>query len=169
LLIVVDVGIYVTVLLRHTTHNPATDMDAIGLSVHPLVKAKIIQLVNDGVNKVAFSTMLLRETDTIVQQLGVTVQGRVDTRFYPTDQTIRNLRAQALKAWRLNTIDQEAVRMMMEQCQAKNPRDTFVFRPYKRGGESKMLAFIQTADQKRMLRRYVCMSCFTRGPHVLNR
>lgn len=152
--VVKHAGIYLKVYPRHTSHDPASDMDAVGLSVHPRVKAKIIELVNDGVNKLAFDKQLAREIDVIVKELGVNVNGQIDSRFYPSPQTIRNLRAQALKEWRLNSIDQQAVKMMMEAYQAKNPSDTFIYRPYKRDGESKLLLFIQTAEQKRLLRRY---------------
>jgi hypothetical protein len=133
-------------------------MDAIGLSVHPRVKAKIIELVKDGVKKEGFNNMLQREVDIIVSDLAAVVNGRVDARFYPSPQTVRNLRAQAVKALRLNSVDQVAVCQMLEALQTSNPQDTYVFRPYQReGGDSKLQVFIQTASQKRLLQRYVRM------------
>jgi hypothetical protein len=151
-------GIYLTLHLRHTTHDPSCDTDAIGLSVHPLVKAKIVELVSKGVSHLAFDTILREETEKIVRELGESVKvdtkAQIDSRFYPSAQTIRNLRGQALKEWCLNYIDQEAVRMMMEQYQADNPHDTFIFRPYQTDGQSRLLLFIQTAEQRRLLGRY---------------
>ena len=154
--VVILVGIYLTIHLLHTTHDPTSDMDAISLSVDPRVKAKIIELVNDGVKKEGFNNTLQREVDAIIAKLGIPVDGRVDARFYPSPQTIRNLRAQAVKALRLDAVDQVAVREMLETLQANNPQDTYLFRPYQRaGGDSKLQVFVQTASQKRMLLRYV--------------
>jgi hypothetical protein len=153
-----SVGIYLTVNLRHTTHNPSSDMDAVGLSVHPRVKAKIVDLVNKGVTNAGFDTCLREEVDKIVQELGIKVDS-VDSRFYPNAQTIRNLRAQALKEYRLNAIDQEAVRLLMAQYAADNPADTYFFRPYTRDGHSRLLLFIQTASQRRLLERCAHIVC----------
>jgi hypothetical protein len=138
--------------MHHSTHNPDDDVDALGLSIDPLIKEKVVELVHMGLVGVNFQRELSKAVVSIATELGIEIDS-VDTRFYPTEQTLRNVRRNALDAGRLSTIDQEACRLLVEKLSIENPHNHYVFRPFKKD-ESKIMVFMQTQEQQRLLLRY---------------
>ena len=68
-------------------------------------------------------------TTVLAPQLGITLS-KQNRAFYPTSTDVRNHIYIAKKALELSKIDQENVRLKVEQFQKRDSTSSFFFRPY---------------------------------------
>lgn len=94
--------------------------------IHPLLVAKITEMVLDGITNTAEVKRLLRfYTNTILaSQVGIKFS-KQNRAFYPTSINICNHIYAAKKTLELSKLDQENVRQMVKQHKQEDPTSSF--------------------------------------------
>ena len=113
----------------HTNHPTGTDI-AFAQKIHPLLAKKITELVSANITDVHEVKKLLKNyTNTdISKELGFRPQVH-DRAFNPSIVDIKNYVYQAKKALELSKMDQENLRLKIEQWKSDS-NSNFFFRPY---------------------------------------
>ena len=97
--------------------------------IHPLLVAKITEMVLDGITNTAEVKRSLRfyANTILASQVGIKFS-KQNRAFFPTSIDIRNHIYAAKKTLELSKLDQENVRQIVEQHR-KDPTSSFFFRP----------------------------------------
>ena len=98
--------------------------------IHPLLVAKITEMVLDGITNTAEVKRSLRfyMNTILASQVGIKFS-KQNRAFYPTSIDIRNHIYAAKKTLELSKLDQENVRQMVKQHKQEYPTSSFFFRP----------------------------------------
>ncbi len=112
----------------HPTGQPAV----FGQKLHPLVAQKIAEMVAAGIVDTA---EVKRSLKYYVNNLLSKEIGKMplehDRAFYPTNDDIRNHVKKAKRTLELSRLDQENLRLKVEEWQKSSPQSTFFFRPFR--------------------------------------
>ncbi|KXZ51760.1 hypothetical protein GPECTOR_11g204 [Gonium pectorale] len=103
--------VYITMDLRHTGHQPLSPVDLLSQPVHPDVAAKVRELSQLGMTFNAMQPQVTAFATDLALRLGVE-PNRLDARFFPRDEVLRNMMARAVREQRIHKIDQGAVRLL---------------------------------------------------------
>ena len=93
----------------------------------------------------AFSSQLVKAD-------AVNTDPNADTRYFPTERTIRNIAGRAIAKLRYHKYDQPAVEEFVKQRMAAFPDESWFFRPST--ADSKFLLVHQTPTMRSMLQKY---------------
>ncbi|XP_063440606.1 uncharacterized protein LOC134721481 isoform X2 [Mytilus trossulus] len=131
--------------------------------VGPEVKAKIRQLVGDGVTKV--SEMKRHLKVFVKKELEIEDQTIPSRRFYPTDKDIRNHMDTTKNKFRFSKDDQTNLEHLVQGWTKTFPDDNFFLRtclhgPEDRTSDEKFVFVHQSRWQKRLLNLYGKEICF---------
>ena len=113
----------------HSGH-PVGDSAMYSQRIHPLLVAKITEMVLDGITNTAEVKRSLRfyANTILTNQLGM-IFSKQNCAFFPTSIDIRNHIYTAKKMLELSKLDQDNVRQMIEQYKQDDPTSSFFFRP----------------------------------------
>ena len=114
----------------HSGH-PTGEMSGFTQRVHPVIIAKISELVASGITGVQEVRKLLKNyvQQTISTELNL-IPSLSDRSFYPMPCDIRNHISKAKKALELSKVDQENLRLKIEEWKKSSPSNYHFFRPY---------------------------------------
>ena len=114
----------------HCAH-PTGEVSGFSQRVHPMIIAKISELVASGITGVQEVRKLLRNyvQQTISTELSLT-PSLTDRSFYPMPCDIRNHISKAKKALELSKVDQENLKLKIEEWKRSSPSSNHFFRPY---------------------------------------
>ena len=114
----------------HTGH-PVGNEAGFSQRIHPLLTSKITEMVISGITSTSEVKRSLNfyATTVLAPQLGITFSKR-NRAFNPTSTDVRNHIYIAKKSLELSKIDQENVRLKVEQFQKRDATSSFFFRPY---------------------------------------
>ena len=113
----------------HSGH-PVGDNAMYSQRIHPLLVAKITEMVLDGITNTAEVKRSLRfyANTILANQLGIKLS-KQNRAFFPTSIDIRNHIYTAKKMLELSKLDQDNVRQMIEQYKQDDLTSSFFFRP----------------------------------------
>ena len=113
----------------HSGH-PVGDSAMYSQRIHPLLVAKITEMVLDGITNTAEVKRSLRfyANTILANQLGM-IFSKQNRAFFPTSIDIRNHIYTAKKMLELSKLDQDNLRQMIEQYKQDDPTSSFFFHP----------------------------------------
>ena len=114
----------------HCAH-PTGEISGFSQRVHPMIIAKISELVASGITCVQEVRKMLWNyvQHTISTELNLT-PSVTDRSFYPMPCDIRNHISKAKKALELSKLDQENLKLKIEDWKRSSPSSNHFFRPY---------------------------------------
>ena len=114
----------------HTGH-PVGNEAGFSQRIHPLLASKITEMVISGITSTSEvkRSLNFHAATVLAPQLGITLS-KQNRAFYPTSTDVRNHIYIAKKALELSKIDQENVRLKVEQFRKRDNTSSFFFRPY---------------------------------------
>ena len=121
----------------HSSH-PTGEISGFSQRVHPLIIAKITELVVSGITNVHEVRKILRH----YVQHNISVEHNLnplptDRAFYPMPCDIKNHICKTKKALELSKLDQENLRLKMKEWKQSSPSSNFYFRPYVKKDDNK--------------------------------
>ena len=113
------------------TGHPIGNEARFSQRIHPLLASKIIEMVISGITRTSEIKRFLNfyATNVLAPQLGITLS-KQNRAFFPTSTDVCNYIYIAKKALEWSKIDQENVRLKIEQFQKHDSTSSFFFRPY---------------------------------------
>ena len=117
-------------LNAHTNHI-VREIPGYSQRIHPILITKIAELVADGITDVQEIRKMLRNyvKHTVSVQLSIS-PSHTDRSFYPMPCDIRNHVSKAKRALQLSKLDQENLKLKIEEWQKSAPSSNHFFRPY---------------------------------------
>ena len=130
----------------HSGH-PTGEISGYSQRVHPLVIAKISELVASGITNIHELRKILQHYVQHDRSVATLNPSTTDRAFYPMLCDIKNHVCKAKKAFELSKLDQENLRLKMEDWKQSSPLSNFYFRPYiKDASNAKIDAGITNTD-----------------------
>ena len=113
---------------HHSVH-PTEGPIGYAQRMHPKLAEKIQDLVSEGITSVPEVTRALKYfvNHTLCPDFKPNISDRA---YYPTADDIRNHIYRAQKSCQLSHLDQENLRMKIEEWRKENPEKLFLFRPF---------------------------------------
>ena len=113
----------------HQSVHPTEGPIGYAQRMHPKLAEKIQDLVSEGITSVPEVTRALKYfvNHTLCPDFKPNISDRA---YYPTADDIRNHIYRAQKSCQLSHLDQENLRMKIEEWRKENPEKLFLFRPF---------------------------------------
>lgn len=144
---------YLILVSLPSVHNHAIETSLLNLPIDKSVQKEISRLVNNGFSNVKVVQSMLKD---FIDRSCTTTPSNLSRAFFPDQRTIRNFIIKCTYEKHQSKIDQNALRIKIEQWKKSQPKDNFYFQPYSEvdGVITPLIFCQQTEWQKYLLDRY---------------
>lgn len=144
---------YLVLVSLPSIHNHAVETSLLNLPIDKSVQKVISRLANNGFSNVKMVQSMLKD---FIDRSCTTTPSNLSRAFFPDQRTIRNFIIKFTYEKHQSKIDQNALRIKIEQLKKSQPNDSFYFQPYSEvdGVITPLMFCQQTQWQKYLLDRY---------------
>lgn len=144
---------YLVLVSLPSVHNHPVETSLLNLPIDKSLQQEISRLVNNGFSNVKIVQSMLK--DFIDRSCTTLTPSNLSRAFFPDQRTIRNFIIKFTDEKHQSKIDQNALRIKIEQWKKSQPNDNFYFQPYSEvdGVVTPLMFCQQTEWQKYLLDR----------------